>query len=94
MEEEQRRLTVARVLLHAPRWVVVDEGAPRLDEETRGQALALVRGELAGTAVIGFGRRAPPDAPYDRVVRLVRLVRLPDGGGLRLGSAARSARRG
>ena len=84
-EEEQRQLTVARVLLHAPRWVVVDEGAPRLDEETRGQALALVRGELAGTAVIGFSRRAPPAAPYDRVVRLVRL---PGETGLRLGPAA------
>jgi putative ATP-binding cassette transporter len=84
-EEEQHRLAVARVLLHAPRLVVVDEGVPRVDEETREQLLALVKGELAAAAVIGFSRRVPPGGIYDRVVRLVRL---PADDGLRLGSAA------
>jgi hypothetical protein len=71
-------------MLHAPR-PGGGRGGARLDDEAREGVLALAHGKLAGTAVIGFSRRAPPSELYDRVVRTVRL---PGETGLRLGPAA------
>ena len=41
--EERQRLAFARILLHAPRWVVLDDADPALDEETRAGPCARLR---------------------------------------------------
>src|SRR3954469_32784 len=69
--EQQQRLAFARVLLHAPRWVLLDDADAALDEEGRRRVLSIFADELAGTAVIGFGSAPGPDGFYGREVRLV-----------------------
>ena len=69
--EQQQRLAFARVLLHAPRWVLLDAADSALDEEGRRRVLSIFADELAGTAVIGFGSAPGPDGFYGREVRLI-----------------------
>lgn len=52
--DDQQRIAFVRVLLHAPRWVVMDEGMSAMDEDERRQALSIFDDELAGTAVISL----------------------------------------
>jgi putative ATP-binding cassette transporter len=78
--DEQQRLAFARVLLHAPRWVVLDDATGALDEDHRELVLSIFERELAGTAVIRLGRDPAPDGFWHRVVHIVEL---PDGPCLR-----------
>ncbi|MGH6901338.1 MAG: ATP-binding cassette domain-containing protein, partial [Geminicoccaceae bacterium] len=78
--DEQQRLAFARLLLHAPRWVVLDDATGALDEDHRRLMLSIFERELAGTAVIRLGRDPAPDGFWDRVLRIVEL---PDGPCLR-----------
>ena len=47
--DEQRRLNLARVLLHRPIWIIKDESISELDEESRQLVLSLFEKELAHT---------------------------------------------
>jgi putative ATP-binding cassette transporter len=78
--DEQQRLAFARVLLHAPRWVFLDDATGALDEDHRQLVLSIFERELAETAVIRLGRDPAPDGFWHRVVHIVEL---PDGPCLR-----------
>ena len=71
--EEQLRLTFARLLVHAPRWVFLDEGMAALDEEHRRLLVSIFREELAGAAIVSTGSAPVPADFYTRTVRLVRV---------------------
>ena len=77
--DEQQNLAFARLLLHKPRWVLIDDSIGRLDEDSRNIALDIFRRELAGTALISISRRDVPDGFYTRILRLTK-----DPEGLRL----------
>ncbi|MBI4723489.1 MAG: ABC transporter ATP-binding protein/permease [Rhodomicrobium sp.] len=77
--DEQRRLVIARLLLHRPQWVIQDESINELDEESRKIALSIFSSELAQTGVLSIGRADPNDTFYEQTFSLV--CRLP---GLRL----------
>jgi putative ATP-binding cassette transporter len=53
--DEAQRLAFARLLLHKPRWVCVDQALDALSEADRRKTLAIFEAELAGVAVISFG---------------------------------------
>jgi vitamin B12/bleomycin/antimicrobial peptide transport system ATP-binding/permease protein len=76
---EQQRLAFARLLLHRPRWVFLDEATAALDEANQSAMLELFREELAGTSLISIGHRPGLDAWHDRTLTLV-----PAPGGARL----------
>jgi putative ATP-binding cassette transporter len=81
-EDEQQTLAFARVVLHAPPWVLIDEVLDSLDEETRQRILAIFTGDLEHTGVIHIGRANARDRIFSRVVHLVTdptLRRLPAG---------------
>jgi putative ATP-binding cassette transporter len=80
--DEQQRLAFARLLLHAPRWVVLDDATGALDEDHRRLVLSIFERELAGTALIRLGRDPAADGFWDRVLHIVEL---PDGPCLRSG---------
>jgi vitamin B12/bleomycin/antimicrobial peptide transport system ATP-binding/permease protein len=80
--DEQQRLALARLLLHHPRWVVLDDAIGALDESHRGLALSIFERELAGTTLIRLGREPAPDGFWHRVLRIVAL---PGGPCLRAG---------
>jgi vitamin B12/bleomycin/antimicrobial peptide transport system ATP-binding/permease protein len=50
--DDQQRLAFARVLLHRPRWVFMDEAMNALDEDERRLALSVFEEELTGSAVV------------------------------------------
>jgi vitamin B12/bleomycin/antimicrobial peptide transport system ATP-binding/permease protein len=80
--DEQQRLAFARLLLHAPRWVVLDDATGALDDDHRERVLSIFERELAGTALIRLGRDPAPDGSWDRVLHILEL---PDGPCLRSG---------
>lgn len=69
---EQQRLAFARMLLHRPRWVLMDEATAALDEANQDAMMRLFTEELAGTALVSIGHRPGLDAYHDRTMRLVR----------------------
>lgn len=76
---EQQRLAFARLLLHRPRWVFLDEATAALDEENQDTMMRLFREELADSALISIGHRPGLDAYHDRTLHLLRA---PDGARL------------
>ncbi|WP_135465795.1 ABC transporter ATP-binding protein/permease [Crenalkalicoccus roseus] len=76
---EQQRLAFARLLLHRPRWVFMDEATAALDEANQDMLMGLFREELAESALISIGHRPGLDAYHDRTLTLVRA---PDGARL------------
>jgi putative ATP-binding cassette transporter len=69
--DEQQRLAFARLLLHAPRWVVLDDAVGALDEGHRRLVLSIFERELAGATVIHFGRNPVLDCSWDRTLHVV-----------------------
>jgi vitamin B12/bleomycin/antimicrobial peptide transport system ATP-binding/permease protein len=74
--EEQQKLAFARLLLHKPRWIVLDEALDHLDDATRDLALDIFRRELTDAAVINIGQ---PDTPGGLFKRVLHLVQDPEG---------------
>jgi putative ATP-binding cassette transporter len=71
--EEQQRLAFARLLLHQPRWVLIDDAMGALDEEHRQLMLSIFKHELADAAVISIGRNAANDGFFSRVLHFRRM---------------------
>ncbi len=71
--DEQQRLAFARLLLQAPRWVVLDDAMDALEPAQRRLMLSIFEQELAGTAVVRIARAPDPDGFYTRTLHLVRL---------------------
>jgi putative ATP-binding cassette transporter len=66
--EEQQRLAFARLLLHRPRWVVLDDALGALDEDQRRSLLSMFEHELVDTAVVSIGRSPARNGFYDRTL--------------------------
>jgi vitamin B12/bleomycin/antimicrobial peptide transport system ATP-binding/permease protein len=74
--DELQRLAFARLLLHRPGWICVNEAVDSLDESDRKEILTIFDKELAGATVISLGRRDLRDGFSTRVVHLVKV---PEG---------------
>ena len=71
-EDEQQTLAFARVVLHAPPWVLIDEVLDSLDVDARQGILDIFAKDLAHTGVIYIGRTDPRDPLFTRVLHLVK----------------------
>jgi putative ATP-binding cassette transporter len=80
--DEQQRLAFARLLLHAPRWVMLDDAIGALGEDHRRLVLSIFERELAGATVLHFGRDPARDCSWDRTLHIVQR---PGGPCLRSG---------
>jgi putative ATP-binding cassette transporter len=79
-DDEQQTLAFARVVLHAPPWVLIDEVLDSLEEDARRDILDLFVKDLQRTGVIHIGRPDAHDHFFSRVLHLVKdptLRRLP-----------------
>jgi putative ATP-binding cassette transporter len=71
-EDEQQSVAFARVVLHAPSWLLIDEVLDSLDEETRQCVLRVFAVDLQRTGIIHIGRADARDHLFSRVLHLVK----------------------
>jgi putative ATP-binding cassette transporter len=71
-EDDQQALAFARVVLHRPPWLLIDEVLDSLDQETLQRVLQLFADELPHSAVIHIGRADGHDSVFKRVLHLVK----------------------
>ena len=70
-EDEQQAVAFARLLLHAPRWILVDEALDSMDVGTRERIVEVFTRELAHSGLIYIGRADPKNGFFSRVLYLV-----------------------
>jgi putative ATP-binding cassette transporter len=79
--DDQQSLMLARLLIHEPRWVVIDEVLDAIDGETRTRALDILSRDLKDAAIIHIGRGKRVGPTFTRFFHLIndpesrRLVR-------------------
>ena len=76
--DEAQRLAFARLLLHKPRWICIDQGLDGLSETERKKILAIFHHELADATVITFD---DSDLCQGFSTRTLHLVYAPETGG-------------
>jgi vitamin B12/bleomycin/antimicrobial peptide transport system ATP-binding/permease protein len=69
--DEQQRLAVARLLLHAPRWVVLDDAISALGDSHRRLVLSLPDCELVGATLIRVGQNSVLDDFWNRTLHII-----------------------
>jgi putative ATP-binding cassette transporter len=69
---EQQRLAFARVLIHPPDILIMDEPTSSLDELSQFRMMEYIRDLLPDTMVIHAGHRAGLERFHDREIQLVR----------------------
>ena len=71
-EDEQQTLAFARVVLHAPPWILIDEVLDALEDDARQAVLDIFAEDLEHTGVIHIGRAEAHDHLFSRVLHLVK----------------------
>lgn len=80
---QQQRLAFARLLLHQPKWVFLDEATGALDIENQARVMSIFENELQTATIISIGHRPSLEEFHGRVLQLVpaadgaRLMRRP-----------------
>lgn len=78
---EQQRLAIARVLLHSPEWLFLDEATAALDEDSERRLYALLGARLSGASIVSIAHRA---AAADYHSTTMTLAEASAGGPARL----------
>ncbi|MEQ9606653.1 MAG: ABC transporter ATP-binding protein/permease, partial [Kiloniellaceae bacterium] len=79
--DEQQSLAFARLLVHRPKWVVMDDPLNALDDARRAALCGIFEDELKDAAVLGIGR-SQASVPF--FTRVAQLVERPDELSLQL----------
>jgi len=69
---ERQRLGVARLAIHRPHALILDDALSALDESTQVMLLAHLRAELPAAIIISLGQRSAPAGSHDRQLVLER----------------------
>jgi vitamin B12/bleomycin/antimicrobial peptide transport system ATP-binding/permease protein len=69
--EDQHKLAFARLLLHKPRWIMLDEAIDHLDEDARRLVLDIFGQELADAAIVNIGQADTRRGFFTRVLHLI-----------------------
>lgn len=73
-QDEQMSLTFARIVLHAPRWVLIDDAFGSLDDDALERVIDVFHNELKHASVIHIGGAVQGrDGMFGRVVHLVKV---------------------
>ena len=70
-EDEQQAVAFSRLLLHMPRWILIDEALDSMDIGTRERLAGVFTGELADSGMIYIGRADPHNGFFTRVLHLI-----------------------
>jgi putative ATP-binding cassette transporter len=72
-DDEQMALVLARVVLHAPDWVVFDDTFSAMEDETLERVIELFKHTLTKTTIVHIGRSTQAHLPlFSRVLHLTR----------------------
>ena len=71
-EDEQQCLAFARLPLHKPAWILIDEALETLDDDARRRIIEVFGEELASSAIIHIGRQEAQNQVFTRVLHLSR----------------------
>jgi putative ATP-binding cassette transporter len=69
---EKQRLAFARIFLHRPDIIVLDEATAALDSPNQHQLMELLCREFEGATIVSFGHRVELEAFHDRKIILKR----------------------
>jgi putative ATP-binding cassette transporter len=69
---ERQRLAIARVLLHRPQLVILDDALSALEAPAQDALLARLKTDLPGVSIVSFGQLPAPDGRHDRQLVLHR----------------------
>ena len=67
---QQQRLAFARVLLHRPRWVFLDEATAAMDEDNQRRVMSIFDEEVTDTSIVSIGHRPGLEAFHKRTMQL------------------------
>jgi vitamin B12/bleomycin/antimicrobial peptide transport system ATP-binding/permease protein len=81
-QDEQLCLAIARILLQAPPWLLIDGTFGSLDDDVLERVMDVFSNELQGTGVIHIGGPAQAHTLFTRVLHLVKAPRAHGGAGL------------
>lgn len=74
-EDDQRLLAFARLAVHKPKWVVIDESLDALDASCRRDIYGLLEAELPKSTIINIGRLLPNMTFFKRQVELAKDIK-------------------
>lgn len=69
---EQQRIAFARVLLHRPDWIVMDESTSMLDMANEELLYKVLKKRLPNSSIISVGHRPSLDVHHDSIIDLSR----------------------
>ncbi len=67
---EQQRLAFARLLIHQPQWILLDEASSSLDETAEAELYQLLHHQLPGSTLISVGHRSTLERLHQRKIIL------------------------
>jgi len=67
---EQQRVAFARVLLHKPDWIFLDESTSMLDLKNEENLYRLLKSKLPNTSLVSVGHRPSLDAYHEHVINM------------------------
>ena len=69
---ERQRLAMARLLIHRPRVIILDDALSALEEQAQSALLARLRSELPDATIVSLAQRPAPAGVHDRQLTLER----------------------
>ncbi len=69
-ELELRLLAIARLGLHKPSWIIIDEALDTLEADAYQRVLAFLEQQLGNAAIVNIGRTEPGNRFFTRVLQL------------------------
>ena len=69
---ERQRLAIARVLLHKPQLIILDDALSALEAPAQDALLSRLKSDLPGVSIVSFGQLPAPDGRHDRQLVLAR----------------------
>jgi vitamin B12/bleomycin/antimicrobial peptide transport system ATP-binding/permease protein len=82
---QQQRVAFARMILHRPRWVLMDEATSAPDDENQESMLSLFDAELKGASILSIGHRPGLEEFHNRTLH----IRKSDEGAILLAPPSR-----